>query len=80
MKKRGVYYAFLSADENCTVCAILAKRVKEFQQGQELHELVFANDRDQKNNTVPKRPIFEKVGISLSLTAEVIKFNRAVGW
>lgn len=59
---KAVDRAILSIDEDRTVCATLkmiaAKYSSEF-------ELYFANGGDQNNDTIPEKPICEKVGILL---------------
>ena len=53
---------FLSVDQDRTVI----KSIEEINNadGTE-HELYFANGGDQNNNTIPERPICEKLGITL---------------
>tara|TARA_B100000767_G_scaffold138048_1_gene130596 strand:- start:66 stop:488 length:423 start_codon:yes stop_codon:yes gene_type:complete len=59
---RVVDEAILSIDTDRTVCETIASIAKEY--GQD-YELAFANGGDQNNNTIPERPICEKMGISL---------------
>ena len=54
--------AVLSIDTDRTVCATIANIAKEY--GQE-YDLAFANGGDQNNQTIPERPICEKMGIAL---------------
>ena len=54
--------AILSIDKDRTVCQTIASIAKDY--GQE-YDLAFANGGDQNNNTIPERPICEKMGISL---------------
>ena len=54
--------AILSIDKDRTVCETIASIVKDY--GQE-YDLAFANGGDQNNNTIPERPICEKMGITL---------------
>ena len=72
---KAVDQAILSVDEDRTVCATLEKIAKEHGQG---YDLAFANGGDQNNDTIPERPISEKMGIVIIDGLE-IKFNRAVG-
>ena len=59
---RVVDKAILSIDTDRTVCATIASIAKEY--GQD-YDLAFANGGDQNNNTIPERPICEKMGIAL---------------
>jgi hypothetical protein len=59
---KAVSQAVLSVDEDRTVCATLEKIAKEFSDS---YELAFANGGDQNNDTIPERPICEKMGIAL---------------
>jgi len=59
---RVVDKAILSIDKDRTVCQTIASIAKEY--GQE-YDLAFANGGDQNNNTIPERPICEKMGIAL---------------
>ena len=54
--------AVLSIDTDRTVCETIANIAKEY--GQE-YDLAFANGGDQNNQTIPERPICEKMGIAL---------------
>ena len=57
---KSVDQVFLSIDEDRTVCATLEKIANYY--GQE-YDLAFANGGDQNNDTIPERPICEKMGI-----------------
>ena len=59
---RMVDTAILSIDTDRTVCATIASIAKDY--GQE-YDLTFPNGGDQNNNTIPERPICEKMGIAL---------------
>ena len=59
---KSVDKAVLSIDTDRTVCATIASIAKEY--GQE-YDLAFANGGDQNNQTIPERPICEKMGIAL---------------
>ena len=59
---KAVDKAILSIDEDRTVCATLQMIAEKY--GSEF-ELAFANGGDQNNDTIPERPICEKVGIAL---------------
>ena len=54
--------AILSVDKDRTVCETIASISNDY--GQE-YDLAFANGGDQNNNTIPERPICEKMGITL---------------
>ena len=54
--------AVLSIDKDRTVCETIASIAKDY--GQE-YDLAFANGGDQNNQTIPERPICEKMGIAL---------------
>ena len=54
--------AILSTDKDRTVCQTIASIAKDY--GQE-YDLAFANGGDQNNQTIPERPICEKIGIVL---------------
>ena len=54
--------AVLSIDKDRTVCQTIASIAKDY--GQE-YDLAFANGGDQNNQTIPERPICEKMGITL---------------
>ena len=59
---RVVDEAILSMDKDRTVCETIASIAKEY--GQD-YDLAFANGGDQNNNTIPERPVCEKMGIAL---------------
>ena len=59
---KAVNHAILSVDEDRTVCATLKKIARDFGHS---HDLAFANGGDQNNDTIPERPICEKMGIAL---------------
>ena len=59
---KAVDRAILSIDKDRTVCKTLKMIARKF--GSEF-DLAFANGGDQNNETIPERPICEKVGISL---------------
>jgi cytidyltransferase-like protein len=59
---RVVDKAILSTDQDRTVCETLAHIHKEF--GDDYH-LAFANGGDQNNDTIPERPVCNKLGIEL---------------
>jgi glycerol-3-phosphate cytidylyltransferase-like family protein len=59
---KTVDQAILSVDEDRTVCSTLEKISREFGHS---HDLAFANGGDQNNDTIPERPICEKMGIVL---------------
>ena len=59
---RVVDEAILSIDTDRTVCETIASIAKEY--GQD-YDLAFANGGDQNNNTIPERPVCEKMGIAL---------------
>ena len=59
---RVVDEAILSIDTDRTVCETIASIAKEY--GHD-YDLAFANGGDQNNNTIPERPICEKMGIAL---------------
>ena len=52
----------LSIDSDRTVCATLRKIAHELGSA---YILAFANGGDQKNDTIPERPVCEEVGITL---------------
>ena len=54
--------AVLSVDKDRTVCQTIASIANDY--GQE-YDLAFANGGDQNNNTIPERPICDKMGIAL---------------
>lgn len=59
---RVVDKVFLSIDEDRTVCETIAHIHKEFGN---TYALAFANGGDQNNDTIPERPVCERLGISL---------------
>ena len=59
---KAVDQAILSVDEDRTVCKTLEKVANEYGQ---YYDLAFGNGGDQNNDTIPERPICEKVGIAL---------------
>ena len=59
---KAVDQAILSVDEDRTVCATLEKIANEY--GHD-YDLAFANGGDQNNDTIPERPICEKMDIAL---------------
>ena len=59
---KAVDQAILAVDADRTVCATLEKIANEYS---ESYELAFANGVDQNNDTIPERPICEKMGIAL---------------
>lgn len=59
---RVVDKVFLSIDKDRTVCETIAHIHKEFGNA---YALAFANGGDQNNDTIPERPVCERLGISL---------------
>ena len=59
---KAVNQAILSVDENRTVYVTLEKIAKEYGDS---FELAIANGGDQNNDTIPERPICEKMVIAL---------------
>jgi len=59
---RVVDKVFLSIDKDRTVCETIAHIHKEFGN---VYALAFANGGDQNNDTIPERPVCERLGISL---------------
>ena len=59
---KAVDKAFLSIDQDRTVCETIRMIANEFGAN---YELGFANGGDQNNDTIPERPICEEVGITL---------------
>ena len=59
---KAVNQAILSVDENRTVYVTLEKIAKEYGDS---FELAIANGGDQNNDTIPERPICEKMSIAL---------------
>jgi D-beta-D-heptose 7-phosphate kinase/D-beta-D-heptose 1-phosphate adenosyltransferase len=59
---KAVDKAFISIDEDRTVCKTIEMIYREFSKE---YELGFANGGDQNNDTIPERPICENLGIKL---------------
>jgi len=59
---KSVDQVVLSIDKDRTVCATIGKIAREYG---ESYDLAFANGGDQNNDTIPERPICEKMGIAL---------------
>ena len=59
---RAVDMTILSIDQDCTVCATLQMIAEKYSSE---FELAFANGGDQNNDTIPEKPICQKVGIAL---------------
>jgi D-beta-D-heptose 7-phosphate kinase/D-beta-D-heptose 1-phosphate adenosyltransferase len=59
---KGVDKAILSIDQDRTVCETIQKIANDF--GNK-YELSFANGGDQNNDTIPEKPICQKLGIKL---------------
>ena len=59
---KEVDQAFLSIDEDRTVCKSLEMLYSQFG---ESHRLAFANGGDQNNNSIPEVPICQALGIEL---------------
>ena len=59
---KGVDKAILSIDQDRTVCETIQKIANDF--GNK-YELSFANGGDQKNDTIPEKPICQKLGVKL---------------
>ena len=59
---KSVNKAILSIDKDRTVCSTIEKIVDEY--GND-YWLSFANGGDQNNDTIPEKPICEKLGITL---------------
>jgi len=59
---KAVDKTILSIDTDRTVCATIEKIAKDFGA---TYDLAFANGGDQNNDTIPERPICEKMGIAL---------------
>ena len=59
---KAVDKAFISIDKDRTVCATIEMIFNKYHHE---YELGFANGGDQNNDTIPERPICEKLGISL---------------
>ncbi len=59
---RVVDKVFLSVDKDRTVCETIAQIHNELSSE---YELSFANGGDQNNDTIPERPVCDRLGISL---------------
>ena len=59
---KSVAHCILSIDTDRTVCKTIEKIAQDF--GAD-YDLSFANGGDQNNDTIPEKPICEKMGISL---------------
>jgi cytidyltransferase-like protein len=59
---KEVDQAFLSIDQDRTVCKTLEMLYAEFGK---THQLVFANGGDQNNDSIPEAPICRTLGIKL---------------
>jgi cytidyltransferase-like protein len=59
---KEVEQAFLSIDQDRTVCKTLEMLFSQFG---ETHQLAFANGGDQNNNSIPEVPICKALGIEL---------------
>lgn len=59
---KAVDKAFISIDKDRTVCKTIEMIHSEFSKD---YELGFANGGDQNNDTIPERPVCEKLGIKL---------------
>ena len=59
---KAVDKAIISVDKDRTVCETIAHIHKEF--GHE-YELAFANGGDQNNDTIPEKPVCERLGVTL---------------
>ena len=59
---KAVDKALISIDKDRTVCATIEMIFKEHS---DEYQLGFANGGDQNNETIPERPVCEKLGISL---------------
>mgnify|MGYP005703552969 FL=1 len=59
---KSVNKAILSIDQDRTVCRTIEKIADEYGQN---YLLSFANGGDQDNDTIPEKPICEKLGITL---------------
>ena len=58
---KSVNKAILSIDQDRTVCRTIEKIANEYGQN---YLLSFANGGDQNNDTIPEKPICEKLGIT----------------
>jgi len=59
---RVVDKTVLSIDKDRTVCETIAQIHKDFSKE---YDLAFANGGDQNNETIPERPVCERLGITL---------------
>ena len=59
---KGVDQAFISIDQDRTVCKTIEMIYAQFGSS---HQLAFANGGDQNNNSIPERPICQTLGIEL---------------
>ena len=59
---KSVNKAILSIDKDRTVCRTIEKIANDYGQN---YLLSFANGGDQNNDTIPEKPICEKLGITL---------------
>ena len=59
---KAVDKVILSVDQDRTVCKTIEKIYSEFSKE---FNMFFANGGDQNNDTIPERPICEKLGIDL---------------
>jgi cytidyltransferase-like protein len=59
---KEVDQAFLSIDQDRTVCKTLEMLYSKFGQS---HQLAFGNGGDQNNNSIPEVPICQQLGIEL---------------
>ena len=59
---KSVDHCLLSIDQDRTVCKTIERIALDYELQ---YELSFANGGDQNNNTIPERPIFDQMGISL---------------
>ena len=59
---KAVDKAIISIDKDRTVCTTLEKIANDYSKD---YDLAFANGGDQNNDTIPEKPICEKVGIKL---------------
>jgi len=59
---KAVDKAIISIDKDRTVCVTLEKIANDYSKD---YDLAFANGGDQNNDTIPEKPICEKVGIKL---------------
>tara|TARA_B100000287_G_C20042555_1_gene547061 strand:- start:9 stop:455 length:447 start_codon:yes stop_codon:yes gene_type:complete len=59
---KSVDHCMLSIDKDRSVCKTIEKIAQDY--GEE-YNLSFANGGDQNNNSIPERPLCEKLGITL---------------